>query len=147
MSEISNRIHQLIIEKDLSYSYLSKISGISKSALQRYATGRTPKIPLHCIELLASALGVSAAYLMGWEDREPATETAAGQPRTELDKLRAGMGLLQTVTFTAKDRKKAQLIEYYEQLNTSGRDEAVKRTEELTHIPKYTDKENSTDDE
>lgn len=68
MSEISSRILQLITEKGLSYSDLSKSTGISKSALQRYATGETPKIPLDRLELIASALGVSASYLMGWEE-------------------------------------------------------------------------------
>lgn len=75
MSEISNRILRLITEKGLSYSDLSKHTGIPKSALQRYATGETPKIPLDRLELIASALGVSAAYLMGWEDRRSSRES------------------------------------------------------------------------
>lgn len=75
MSEISNRILQLITEKELSYSDLSKRTSISKSALQRYATGETPKIPLDRLELIASALGVSASYLMGWEDRHSSHES------------------------------------------------------------------------
>lgn len=75
MSEISNRILQLITEKELSYSDLSKRTSISKSALQRYATGETPKIPLDRLELIASALGVSASYLMGWEDRHSSRES------------------------------------------------------------------------
>ena len=34
--------------------------------------------------------------------------------------------------------KKGVLIDHFEQLNTTGQDEAVKRVEELTHIEKYT---------
>ena len=45
------------------------MTGIPKSAIQRYATGETEKIPLDRLELLAQALGISSAYLMGWEDR------------------------------------------------------------------------------
>lgn len=70
MSDIANRILQLINKKELTYSSLSKSTGIPKSALQRYATGETPKIPLDRLEAIAGALGVSAAYLMGWEEMQ-----------------------------------------------------------------------------
>lgn len=76
MSDISNRILQLITDKKMSYSDLSKHTGIPKSALQRYATGETPKIPLDRLELIAGALGVSAAYLMGWENRDETKRSA-----------------------------------------------------------------------
>lgn len=68
MSEISERILALIEQKDISYGELSKITNIPKSALQRYATGETPKIPIPRVEAIAKALGASAAYIMGWED-------------------------------------------------------------------------------
>lgn len=71
MSEISERILALIQKKDLSYSDLSKLTGITKSSLQRYATGSTPKIPMPAIEKLAKALGVTEAYLMGWDKASP----------------------------------------------------------------------------
>ena len=45
MSELSNRILNLILSKELSYAELSQLTGIPKSALQRYATGETEKIP------------------------------------------------------------------------------------------------------
>ena len=68
MSDISQRLMKAIAKKDISYGELQKLTGIPKSALQRYATGETVKIPLKRLELLADALGVSAAYLMGWEE-------------------------------------------------------------------------------
>lgn len=74
MSEISERILALIEQKDISYGELSKITDIPKSALQRYATGETPKIPIPRVEAIAKALGVSAAYVMGWEENEPVDE-------------------------------------------------------------------------
>lgn len=67
MSEISEKILKLITEKDISYGELSKRTGIPKSALQRYAIGETPKIPLDRIELIANALNVTPEYLMGWD--------------------------------------------------------------------------------
>lgn len=68
MGEISNRILNLISERNISYGELSKLTDIPKSALQRYATGETEKIPINRIKAIAKALNVSAAYLMGWEE-------------------------------------------------------------------------------
>lgn len=73
MNELSKRILDLIDEKGLSYGELSAMTKIPKSALQRYATGGTEKIPLPRIEAIAKALGVSSAYLIGWgEENQPA---------------------------------------------------------------------------
>ena len=68
MSELSNRILNLITQKDISYGELSLLTGIPKSALQRYATGETEKIPLDRLELIAKALGTTSACLTGRED-------------------------------------------------------------------------------
>ena len=73
MSECSDRILQALKQADLSYGELAKLTGISKSALQRYATGETKKIPIDSIEAIAKATNVSAQYLMGWDESE--TET------------------------------------------------------------------------
>lgn len=67
MSEISERMFDSIKKANMSYGELAKITGIPKSALQRYATGETEKIPIDRLERIASALNVSASYLMGWE--------------------------------------------------------------------------------
>ena len=68
MSLISERILAAISNAKLSYSELSELTKIPKAALQRYATGTTPKIPLDRIELIAKATNVSPQYLMGWND-------------------------------------------------------------------------------
>ena len=73
MSECSDRILQALKQADLSYGELAKLTGISKSALQRYATGETKKIPIDSIEAIAKATNVSAQYLMGLDESE--TET------------------------------------------------------------------------
>lgn len=70
MNDVAKRIYDEIYEKQISYAELSKLTGISKSALQRYATGETAKMPLPRLEAIANALEVSAAYLMGWEDKD-----------------------------------------------------------------------------
>lgn len=70
MSERSNRILKAVTDSNLSYGELSKITGIPKSALQRYATGETEKVPIDRIEAIANATGVSVEYLMTWDNKE-----------------------------------------------------------------------------
>ena len=49
----------------VSYGLLSKMTGIPKATLQRYATGVTDKIPYDRLFLIARALGTSVGYLTG----------------------------------------------------------------------------------
>lgn len=42
--------------------------GVTKATIQRYENGNIQNIPSDKIELLASALNTTPAYLMGWED-------------------------------------------------------------------------------
>ena len=68
----SDRIKEKMQELQLSYGELANITGLSKSAVHRYATGQTDKIPTEALEKLAEALHVTPAYLTGWEERTPA---------------------------------------------------------------------------
>ena len=73
MSEIDliiKRLKQAIDESGLTYSQLESKTGISKSALQRYATGMTKKIPVDTIGAIAQVLNVSAAWIMGWSEED-----------------------------------------------------------------------------
>lgn len=87
MSEISDRILRMMKEKNMTYGELSNATNIYKSALQRYATGQTDKIPLDRIKVIAEALGTSPEYLLGW-NVELGSETDAILHRvaSELDK-------------------------------------------------------------
>lgn len=67
-NEIAVKISRAMHVAQMSYGELSKMTGIPKSALQRYATGTTAKLPLPRLEAIASALNLDPAYLMGWED-------------------------------------------------------------------------------
>lgn len=66
----ADRISKAIRDKGISFAELEHITGVSKSALQRYAAGETKKIPIDVVEKVAAATGVSARYLMGWEDAD-----------------------------------------------------------------------------
>ena len=69
MMTVSERIRTQMKLLDLSYGELSAATGLTKSAIHRYATGQTDKIPTEALEKLAKALGVTPAYLTGWEER------------------------------------------------------------------------------
>ena len=70
MNDVAEKIYKAMQDAQISYGELSKMTGIPKSALQRYATGTTEKLPIPRLEAIAKALNVSSAYLMGWADSE-----------------------------------------------------------------------------
>ena len=77
MSDVSDKILRLIESQGVSYGTLSEMTGIPKSALQRYATGETVKIPMPRISAIANALGTTAEYLLGWDQAQKNQEAAA----------------------------------------------------------------------
>lgn len=64
----SERLKKIFEESGKSYVELEKITGISKSSLQRYANDITDKIPVDVINVIAEKLNISHLFLMGWED-------------------------------------------------------------------------------
>lgn len=66
MATIAERILHRMRDRDLSYGDLSRMTGISKAMLQRYATGDTQKIPMNKLPIIADALGTTPAELLGW---------------------------------------------------------------------------------
>ncbi len=68
----------------ISYGELSKKTNIPKSALQRYATGETEKIPITRIEVIAKALNTTAQFIMGWDENESYNNDIFSIPGTNL---------------------------------------------------------------
>jgi transcriptional regulator with XRE-family HTH domain len=68
MTTVSDRIRAQMERLRLSYGEVAQRTGLSKSAVHRYATGGTDKVPTEALEKLASALHVTPAYLTGWEE-------------------------------------------------------------------------------
>lgn len=67
MEGIIRRLNEVIQSSGLSYQVLSDKTGIAKSSLQRYATGKIKRIPLNNIQKIADACNASARYIMNWE--------------------------------------------------------------------------------
>lgn len=70
MSMLAQKILYYIKEKDISYSQLSKLTGVTKSSLQRYATGATSKIPIDAIAKIEEALLLEKGTLLGWANTD-----------------------------------------------------------------------------
>lgn len=120
MNKRSERILKAIEDSKLSYGELSNITGIPKSALQRYATGETEKVPIDRIEAIAKATHVSASYLMGWEDIVHTFE----------------YDISNAIKHTENEKA---LLDNFSKLNFKGETEAIKRVHELIFVPEYTE--------
>ncbi|MCL2707176.1 MAG: helix-turn-helix transcriptional regulator [Dehalococcoidia bacterium] len=82
MSDISDRLLAAVKNAGYTYRELSRMTKIPASAIQRYAMGETNKIPVDRLERIASATGVRAEYLLGWDT------TVRNEPMSEVDRLR-----------------------------------------------------------
>ncbi len=65
--DIISRLKESIDKSGMSYAELENRTGIPKSSIQRYASGKTKKVPIDAIQLIARAVGTSSKYIMGWE--------------------------------------------------------------------------------
>ena len=77
MSIQSDRIKSEMLRNSLTLLEVEQRTGIKKSSMQRYISGETGKIPLSAMEKLATLFGVSAAYLMGWDEKKDSPQRAA----------------------------------------------------------------------
>lgn len=106
MKKRAERLFDAIRKSRLSYAELEALTGIAKSSIQRYAAGRTQKIPIENIEALAVALHVTPQYLLLWD--EPETKNAPTASESEFRDI--------LKTFSTEELKK---------INSLSRDEAV----------------------
>ena len=88
METVPSRILAIMNERNMSYGELSKLTGIPKSTLQRYATAQTNKVPVDKVELIAKALNVEPSVLFGWATEEQAEHTEEEELLEYLEELR-----------------------------------------------------------
>lgn len=70
MKTIGDRIKEQRILKGITQEELGRIASVSKVTIHKYETNVITNIPSDRIELIAKALKVKPAYLMGWSDEE-----------------------------------------------------------------------------
>jgi len=66
MRDITSKLTDAFNNSRMTFEELSDKTGIPKSALHRYMTGETPKIPLDRFEIICKALDLDAAATLGW---------------------------------------------------------------------------------
>lgn len=67
INEIVKRLQACYHASGLSYADLARRTGLPKSALQRYVSGTTEKIPMDRLAKLAYAFDTTPQELMGWD--------------------------------------------------------------------------------
>lgn len=68
MNSIGKKIEHLMKSYTISYGEISEGTGIPKSAIHRYVTGETEKIPINRVVDIAKYLHVTPEYLLDWDD-------------------------------------------------------------------------------
>lgn len=117
----------------MTQQQLADLLGVQRSAISKYEKGIvSPNVAT--IKKIASALGVTIADLMGWEEEYEFRDVPPGEPHN-----------LEVTKKWAMNKQKARLDEAFEKLNQTGQEKAVERVEELTMIDKYTLSANPTD--
>ena len=112
MVKTGDRILKKMQEKNYSYYDLEKLTGISKSALQRYVTGQTEEIPAGKLNLIAKALACRSSWLAGWEEEEQSEKTVPDE--------------------------EAFLLECFRKLNAAGKSEIRGELKQMVKNPKFT---------
>ena len=68
LNDIAIKLYASFKKSGYSYSELSKLTGIPKSALQRYITGDTKKIPINKLQIICEKLDVDVKSVLGWDE-------------------------------------------------------------------------------
>lgn len=117
---IGDKIKALRKEKDMTLEELGQRVGVGASTVRKWEEGMIKNMRRDKIQSLADALGVSPGYLMGWEDRQDAITKE---------------GFIIESCGTGKSLAAIHML--LEMLNKEGKEEAVRRLEELTELKKY----------
>lgn len=113
IDELKNRLKQALSIRNMKPIELSEQTGIPKSAISQYTSGYA-KPKQDRIYLICKALDINEAWLMGYD--------------------------VPMKKFSNAPNELPKILNYYNNLNNIGKQEATKRVEELSHIPKYTEK-------
>lgn len=108
-AEIGSRIKYARNLRNATLDDIAQKVGVTKSTIQRYETGKINAIKIPVVESIAMALNVNPLWIVGKSD-----------------------------IMELPSQKVPKIMTYYRQLNALGKQEAIKRVEELTYIPQYT---------
>ena len=71
-NDLSRKIKELRLARNMTLEQVADIVGVGKSTVRKWETGMIANMKRDKIQSLATALGTTPAYLMGWkEDATP----------------------------------------------------------------------------
>lgn len=82
-NDLSRKIKQLRLEKNMTLEQVATIVGVGKSTVRKWETGMIVNMKRDKIALLAKALGTTPAYLMGWKEDSEKTDSPDALKLTE----------------------------------------------------------------
>lgn len=131
---VNEKIKCIRKEKGLTQKELGdRLGGISQQQIGQWETGKAnPKY--ETLQKIASALDVDIIELIG-------VKGVVEQSRNILNNLDIKNLDIYDAQTDKNKSKQTVLLNHYNQLNEAGKDKAIERVEELTEIPRYTDKE------
>lgn len=120
MDNTYDRLNLVIREKGITTRALAEETGISKSAMQRYVTGETRKIPIERLMAISKALGVSVAYIMGctksdMNNAEYVNDTDAPQSINKCEATPESMRLAEKIDLLSEESRR-ELEKYIDYL-------------------------------
>lgn len=112
---IGEKIKYLRIKNNLLQEDLAKAVNSTKQAIYKYENGIVTNIPMDKIEMMAVALNVSPAYLMGWDtnNKSPPGEKEKTLDINVEDLSPAKLQLIQAVR-NLPDEQAASLLQLLE---------------------------------
>lgn len=131
MGNFRNRLIQAMNDKEINATELSKRSGLSKANISQYVNGVYEPKP-DKLYLISEALGVSTAWLMGYDVEANESLEQLTKEVEICDLFRKCFG-----------KEAYHLVQMYLSLNQDGKEEAFKRIMELTQLEQYSIKRDS----
>lgn len=83
-TSIGEKIRQRRIALNMTQNEIGEILGVAGATVTRYETGNIKNLKYETITKLAIALKCTPAYLMNWEEKEPANN---GKLKSEVEDL------------------------------------------------------------
>lgn len=121
---------------NLTQKDLANMLGCAEITIRQYETGK--REPKHeTIEKIAKELKVGTSTLYGFDlEKIMKSIEKANQEARQIEKAEAIIKKLEADTTSMLD---IAILQDFQKLNTLGKEEAAKRVQELTEIPRYTE--------
>ena len=104
---------------------LGEILGVQKSAIAKYENGKVENIKRSTIKKMADVFGVSACYLMEFDEDEERVKTLSKE-----------VALLQSIQ-DHFGKAAVQALSILNELNEEGLKKALSALEDISEVPKY----------